>query len=124
MKNDNVITLEKPVENEDALTYMLRRGARDLLTKAVQSELSEFLAQYQDVTDDQGRQSVVRNGYLPEREIMTGIGPVEIKVPKTRDRSGQGVHFRSALFDRISNGQRALKQFCPGSTSKGSQQVV
>ena len=81
MKNDNVITLEKPAENEDVLTRMLRRGGRDLLTKAVEVELAEFLSQYQDVVDDQGRQSVVRNGYLPDREIMTGIGAVEIKVP-------------------------------------------
>ena len=80
MKNDNVIALEKPAENEDVLTKMLRRGARDLLTKAVQAELTEFLSHYQDVVDDQGLQSVVRNGYLPDREIMTDIGPVEIKV--------------------------------------------
>ncbi len=119
MKNDNVITLEKPVENEDALTCMLRRGARDLLTKAVQSELSEFLAQYQDVTDDQGHQSVVRNGYLPEREIMTGIGPVEIKVPKTRDRSGQGVHFRSALLPPYIKRSKSVETVLPWLYLKG-----
>jgi len=87
MKNDNVIPLRKPVENEDLLTSMLRQGAKDLISRAVQAELTEFLAQYQDVVDDQGRRSVVRNGYQPAREIMTGIGPVDIKVPKTRDKS-------------------------------------
>ena len=65
MKNDNVIPLEKPVENEDLLTAMLRQGAKDLISRAVQAELTEFLAQYQDVVDDQGRRSVVRNGYQP-----------------------------------------------------------
>ena len=54
MKNDNVIPLEKPVENEDLLTAMLRQGAKDLISQAVQAELTEFLAQYQDVVDDQG----------------------------------------------------------------------
>ena len=54
MKNDNVIPLEKPVENEDLLTAMLRQGAKDLISRAVQAELTEFLAQYQDVVDDQG----------------------------------------------------------------------
>jgi len=98
VKNDNVISLEKPAENEDILSSMLRQGAKDLITKAVQAELDVFLSRYQDVVDEQGRRSVVRNGYLPERDIMTGIGPVEIKVPKTRDRSGQGIHFRSELL--------------------------
>ena len=54
IKNDNVIALEKPAENEDVLTRMLRHGARDLLAKAVQAELTEFLAQYQDVVDAKG----------------------------------------------------------------------
>ena len=69
MSKDNVISLENP----DVLTGLLRSGARDLITKAVQTELTEFLSQYQDVTDDQGRPLVVRNGYLPQREIMLGI---------------------------------------------------
>lgn len=45
-----------------------------------------------------GRQAVVRNGYLPERSIQTGIGDMDIKVPKVRDRSGSGIHFTSALL--------------------------
>ena len=89
MKNDNVIPLEKPVENKDLLAAMLRQGVKDLISRAVQAEWTQFLAQYQDVVDDQGRRSVVRNGYQPAREIMTGIGPVVIKEPKTRDKSGQ-----------------------------------
>ena len=94
MGKNNVISLENP----DALTGLLRSGARELITKAVQTELAEFLSQYQDMTDSGGRPLVVRNGYLPQRVIMTGIGPVDIKVPKTRDRGGQGIHFRSALL--------------------------
>ena len=98
MSKDNVISLENPEVNADVLTSLLRSGARDLITKAVQSELAEFLSQYQGMTGSEGRPLVVRNGYLPEREIMTGIGPVDIKVPKTRDRGGQGIHFRSELL--------------------------
>ena len=88
MKNDNVISLEKPAENADLLTEMLRDGARELLARAVQAELSEFLAQNEHLTDVRDRQSVVRNGYLPQRTVMTGLVEVEIQVPKTRDRSG------------------------------------
>ena len=113
MKNDNVIPLEKPVENEDLLTAMLRQGAKDLISRAVQAELTEFLAQYQDVVDDQGRRSVVRNGYQPAREIMTGIGPVDIKVPKTRDKSGQGIHFRSDLLPPYIKRSKSLETVLP-----------
>ena len=60
MKNDNVISLEKPAENADLLTEMLRDGARELLARAVQAELSEFLAQSEHLTDVRDRQSVVR----------------------------------------------------------------
>ena len=119
MKNDNVIPLEKPVENEDLLTAMLRQGAKNLISRAVQAELTEFLAQYQDVVDDQGRRSVVRNGYQPAREIMTGIGPVDIKVPKTRDKSGQGIHFRSDLLPPYIKRSKSLETVLPWLYLKG-----
>jgi transposase-like protein len=51
-------------------------------------------------TDDAGRHELVRNGYQPEREILTGIGPVPVKVPKVRDRAGRGRVFRSDLVPR------------------------
>jgi putative transposase len=74
------------------------------------------------VTDSEGRPLVVRNGYLPQREIMTGIVPVDIKVPKTRDRGGQGIHFRSELLLRIfKRTKTVLPCFF---TSKESQQVI
>jgi putative transposase len=88
MSKDNAISLENPEGDADVLTSLLRSGARELITKAVQSELAEFLSQYQDMTDSKGRPLVVRNGYLPQREIMTGLDPVDIKVPKTRDQGG------------------------------------
>ena len=56
------------LENPDVLTGLLRSGARELITQAVQTELAEFLSQYQNVTDSKGRPLVVRNGYLPQRD--------------------------------------------------------
>ena len=69
MSNDKVISLENPEGNADVLTDLLRSGARELIKKAVQVELSEFLSQYQDMTDSEGKPLVVRNGYLvvPEK---------------------------------------------------------
>ena len=93
MSKDNVIPLENPEGNAGLLTDLLRSGARELITKAVQSELAEFLSQYQNMTDSEGKLLIVRNSYLPQREIMTGIDSDDIKVPKTRDRGRQGIHF-------------------------------
>ena len=59
MSKNNVISLENPEGNADVLTSLLRSGARDLITKAVQTELAEFLSQYQNMTDSEGRPLVV-----------------------------------------------------------------
>ena len=74
---------------------------------------AEFLSQHQDVTDSEGRPLVVRNGYLPQREIMTGIVPVDIKVPKTRDRGGQGIHFRSELLPPYIKRTKSIETVLP-----------
>jgi len=56
-----------------------------------------MLAKYEGQVDEQGRRIVVRNGYLPEREILTGVGPMPVKVPKVRSRGEEPVVFRSKL---------------------------
>ena len=77
---------------------MLRAGAQQLLHEAVVAELAEYLSQYQAEREADGRRCMVRNGYLPARTVMTGLGEVRIQVPKTRDRRGRGRHFTSALL--------------------------
>lgn len=119
MKKDNVISLEKPAENPDILTEMLKAGATELLVNAVQAELQEYLSLYRDLRDEQGRQCVVRNGYLPERKIMTGLGEVDIRVPKTRDRSGKGNCFRSALLPPYIKRTKSVENVLPWLYLKG-----
>lgn len=97
MRNDNAGWMGSPRVIEDPLTEFLRQGAHDLIQKAVEVELHGLLAEYGNITDLSGRQAVVRNGYLPEREILTGLGAVTVRVPKVRDRSGSGIKFNSAL---------------------------
>ncbi len=79
------------------LDDLVRRGARQVIQQAIEAELAELMARYANVTTLSGRQAVVRNGYLPEREVLTAAGPVPVKVPKVRDRSGAGVKFNSAI---------------------------
>jgi len=119
MSKDNVISLEKPEENADLLTGLLRAGARELITQAVHAELTEFLTRYEDVMDSLGRRQVVRNGYLPQREIMTGIGPVDIQVPKTRDKGGHGLHFRSELLPPYIKRTKSVETVLPWLYLKG-----
>ena len=81
----------------DALTELLRNGARTLIAQALEAELTEMLEQFKGHQDEQGYALVVRNGYQPGREIQTGIGPVTVKVPKARSRGDKPIAFRSAL---------------------------
>jgi hypothetical protein len=94
MNKSNVVELKAPAK--DALGELLKEGARQLLSQAIEAEVAELLAQYAGQTVD-GKRAVVRNGYLPERTLQTGLGDVPIKVPKVRDRSGQSVKFNSKL---------------------------
>ena len=91
MEEDNVVDYRNPgvpLPVADALTEVLRRGAKELLQQAVEVEVAEALAQYAILKDEQGWQRVVRNGYLPERSIQTGLGEVAVRAPRVRDRAG------------------------------------
>ena len=79
------------------LDELVRQGARQIIQQVIEAELAELLAQFENIKTLQGRRAVVRNGYLPEREILTGAGALAVKVPKVRDRCGSGVKFNSAL---------------------------
>ena len=70
----------------DPLTEVLRNGARALLAQAIEAEVAEFLAKHVDLKTATGLSRVVRHGHLPEREVMTGIGPVGVRQPRVRDR--------------------------------------
>ncbi|MBE5068052.1 IS256 family transposase [Ligilactobacillus salivarius] len=103
----------------DPLHELLRQGARDLIAKAVEAELATFLAQYADQRLDDGRQAVVRNGYLPERTVQTGIGDVSVQVPKVRDRSGGGARFNSSLLPPYLKRARSIEELIPWLYLKG-----
>ena len=80
-QDKNVLTLSSVSEVNDMLTDVLRQGAGQMLAAAVDAEVYAFLSQYEHIRDMHGRKQVVRNGYLPERTIQTGLGSVDIKVP-------------------------------------------
>jgi transposase-like protein len=97
MDKNNVIELERRVIGADPLTELLKEGARKLLAQAVESEVQDLLALHQDWRTECGHAGVVRNGYLPERELQTGLGLIRVKIPKVRSKTGEAVSFQSVL---------------------------
>ena len=120
MIKDTMIEAPNPAEGpRDDLTDLLREGAKRLIAQAVDAELSATLAEFADYKDEAGRRYVVRNGYLPEREVMTGIGPVSVRMPKVRDRSGAQIKFTSALLPPYIRRARSVEEVLPWLYLKG-----
>lgn len=92
MDEANVINLprpEDPAQPRSALDEVVREGARMLLQAAVMAEAEEWVRQHAGIVDDEGRRQVVRNGYYPERDVLTGVGPLPVKKPRVRDKTGE-----------------------------------
>ena len=118
MSNDNVIKLIQPGAFDDQLTEVLRTGARALLAQAVEAEVAEFLGQHADLKTSDGRSRVVRHGHLPEREVMTGIGPVGVRQPRVRDREAAAddpgrIRFTPALLPPYVRRSKSLEALIP-----------
>ena len=97
MSNDTVVSLAAPAPVSDPLTELLRSGARRLVEAAVRAEFEEYLSSFGHEKLPDGRQRVVRNGHLPERKMLTGLGEVDVRTPKARSRSGSPEPFRSSV---------------------------
>jgi putative transposase len=124
MSKDNVIELKKPEPFvDDPITDVLRTGARKLLTEALKVEIEGYIAQYRELRDNQNRTRVVRNGYLPEREVQTGIGPVSVKVPRSRDRQPDQepgpIRFTSSLLPPYLRKTKSMEELIPWLYLKG-----
>ena len=122
MDKDNVISFENRELFEDPLTDLIRNGARQLIALAVETEVNELMAKYDDQHTKSGHRAVVRSGYQPQRQIQTGIGAVTVKIPKVRSTSGAPVTFRSWLIPPYVRKTRTLEAFLPWLYLKGISQ--
>jgi len=119
MDHDNIFQLKQPEESSsDALTELLRNGAKELISQAINVELEELLGKYSDHKID-GKQAVVRNGYLPKRTVQTGLGDVEVQLPKVRDKSKQGIKFNSLLIPPYLKRTESIEELLPVLYLKG-----
>ena len=124
MKKDNLIGLKNPEPFvDDPISEILRNGARELLAEALEVEIKGFLSQYSDLKDDQGRMRVTRNGYLPEREIQTGIGSVQVKAPRIRDHQPEDeldrIRFSSSIVPSYLRKTKSMEELIPWLYLKG-----
>ena len=120
MKENTVVAFQNPSDfQKDPLTEVLQAGARELLAQAVEAEVSVFLGSHAALVDAAGRRRVVRNGYLPERFIQTGIGPVSVRQPRVRDRGDGAIRFTSAILPRYLRRAKSLEDLLPWLYLKG-----
>jgi len=123
MSNDNVFAIKKPEPFiDDQITTIIRKGARRLLAQALEAEIEFFINQYAELKDEAGRHRIVRNGYRPEREIQSGIGPVPVKAPRVRDRHwdpSERMHFNSSILPPYLRRTKSMEELIPWLYLKG-----
>jgi putative transposase len=122
MIQDSVLKLIQPGEFSDPLTEVLRNGARALLAQAIDAEVAAFLGSHADKRAEDGRQRLVRHGHLPERDIVTGIGPVAVRAPRVRDRVGapqERIRFTSTILPPYARRSKSLEVLIPMLYLKG-----
>jgi transposase-like protein len=118
MKTDTaVIPLRQPDSVDDPLTEIAREGARRMLAAALRAEADAFVSQFSDERLPDGRQRLVRHGQGPERTIQTGIGALDVRRPKVRDRAAvaeaEKIRFTSAILPRWARRSKSLDALLP-----------
>ena len=119
MIENSVISFTNPEQINDPLSDLLRTGAKQLIHQYVEAELMDLLKKHKSHLTEDKKPAVVRNGFQPERKIQTGIGPVSVKIPKVRSRSGKPVTFHSALVPPYVRKTRSLEAAIPWLYLKG-----
>ena len=103
-RDTTVIALRQPNTIDDPLTEVAREGARRMLAQVLIAEADAFVAMWKDMKLPDGRDRVVRHGHGPQRAIQTGIGAVEVRRAKVRDRGEVGaeekIRFTSSILPK------------------------
>ena len=101
-RDTTVIPFRQPEAIDDPLTEVAREGARRMLAQVLIAEADAFVAQWKDLKLPDGRDRVVRHGHGPQRAIQTGVGPVEVRRSKVRDRADvaaeEKIRFTSSIL--------------------------
>ena len=119
MKEDTTVIRFRHADSvEDPLTELAREGARRMLAEALKAEADAFVASFADDLLPDSRQRLVRHGYGPERSIQTGIGAIDVRRPKVRDRASvlpgsERLRFTSNILPRWARRSKSLDALLP-----------
>lgn len=122
MQENTIAKLPDPSGfSADPLTEVVRDGARKLIHQAIEAELAALLAAFAEDKLEDGRARLVRHGHLPEREILTGVGAVPVKVPRVRDRKpGEDkITFTPSMLPRYLRKAKSVEDLLPWLYLKG-----
>jgi putative transposase len=117
-----VVAFRAAFDQRSPLDQLVHEGAQKMLQTAIEAEVDAFLAEYASRCDDQGRRLVIRNGHLPEREILTGAGPLQVQQPRVRDKSAAAesrVRFSSSILPPYLRRSKSLDELIPWLYLKG-----
>ena len=84
-----------------------------MLAIAIEAEVEGFIDQYRSLTTANDKAAIVRNGYLSERTIQTGLGNIAVKVPRVRGRSGSKLKFNSQLVPPYLKRAKSIEELLP-----------
>jgi transposase-like protein len=117
-----VLAFRSQFNASSPLDELVRQGARQMLQAAIESEVDGFLLTHSDRVDEKGRRQVVRNGFLPSRQVQTGAGALEVTQPRVRDNSpdkASRVHFSSSILPRYLRRSKSIEELLPWLYLKG-----
>ena len=116
-RDTTVILFRQPEAVDDPLTEVAREGARRMLAQVLIAEADAFVAQWKDLKLPDGRDRVVRHGHGPQRAIQTGVGPVEVRRAKVRDRADvvteERIRFTSSILPKWARRTKSLDALLP-----------
>ena len=105
-----------------SLEEIAREGARKMLEVALESEITDFIDRYDSIRDGKGCRQITRNGYHPRRKIVTGIGEIDIRVPRSRDhrdRFPSHISYQSKIIPPYLRRSKDMDEFIPFLYLKG-----
>lgn len=107
--------------SRDVLSEILRAGAQRLLTQAIEDEVTDWIESRSNLTNEAGHRQVVRNGRLPKRAILTGLGPMEVEQPRVLDRrpKDEAEFFSSQVLPPYLRKTKSLEELIPWLYLKG-----
>ena len=108
---------------QDLLENLVLEEARNAFQAALEDEVNQFLQRFRRFLDNKGHRMAVRNGYLPERAILSGIGPLAIRQPRVDDRKLRkaegGERFSSEILPRFMRRMPSIEGLIPVLYLKG-----